>query len=619
MKRKYVYNICVISIDFVAYFLLSLFACVIFTRSFNELDTAFIVSSLVLSLIKIVFNLVVGNYRLLWAYSIRRNMVRLITTSIGLDLLFLGLSFIPQIDNSIGFNSSIYFSLMLLEFFYFVTSRYFISLYLNKAVNSKNEKEDKISKTELPNTLIIGAGGAGAMVLNEIGNKKEFGYNIVGFVDDSQDKIGTIIGNVKVYGPISTINELVETMGIKKIIVAIPSAGMTRIREIVNSINYKNISVEIVPDKSKMLQSGIKSTIRKVDIADLLGREAIELDTSRLNEFINGKTILVTGGGGSIGSEICRQVLQYHPKQLVIFDIYENTTYELKTELDMTYRTGDYHPNYIALIGSVRDRARLEEVFSQYKPDIIFHAAAHKHVPLMEDSPYETVKNNIIGTYNVADYADKYGAEKMVLISTDKAVNPTNVMGASKRFCEMVVEAWNKKSKHTNYSMVRFGNVLGSHGSVIPLFKKQIENGGPVTVTSDKINRFFMTIPEACGLVIQSGAYAKGGEKFILDMGEPVKIIDLAKNLIKLSGLELGKDIDIEITGLRPGEKLYEEILLKTANATKTENDKIYVEYSKYPLSISKIDEIISHLLEIGHENQKVLEYLKEIEIIKEK
>nr|MCR4661253.1 polysaccharide biosynthesis protein [Clostridia bacterium] len=274
-------------------------------------------------------------------------------------------------------------------------------------------------------------------------------------------------------------------------------------------------------------------------------------------------------------------------------------------------------PDYLALIGSVRDLDRLDEVFSTYHPDIIFHAAAHKHVPLVEDSPYESIKNNIKGTYNVAYMANKYKAQKMVLISTDKAVNPTNVMGASKRFCEMVVEAWNNESKTTDYSMVRFGNVLGSHGSVIPLFKKQILEGGPVTVTSPEITRFFMTIPEACSLVIQSGAYAKGGEKFILDMGEPVKIVDLAKNLIKLSGLELDKDIKIEFTGLRPGEKLYEELLLKTANATKTENEKIFVEYSKNPLSLKKIDEIIEHLVSIGHKNKMILDYLKELEIIK--
>lgn len=388
-------------------------------------------------------------------------------------------------------------------------------------------------------------------------------------------------------------------------------------KEVVNIIDYKDVTVEVLPDKTKLLQSNLQANLRKVEIADLLGRSPVELDKTKLNDFINDKTVLVTGGGGSIGSEIARQILDYNPKQLIIFDIYENTTYELKTELDMKYHKSEKKPNYLALIGSVRDVNRVEEIFKTYHPDIIFHAAAHKHVPLMEDSPYEAIKNNVRGTYNVAMMADKYKATKMVLISTDKAVNPTNVMGATKRFCEMVVEAWNKKSKNTNYSMVRFGNVLGSHGSVIPLFKKQIENGGPVTVTSAEINRFFMTIPEACGLVIQSGAYAKGGEKFILDMGQPVKIIDLAKNMIKLSGLELGKDIEIEITGLRPGEKLYEELLLKTANATKTENDKIFVEVSKHPFNLEKIEEIINHLLEIGHDNKAVLEYLQELEIIK--
>lgn len=613
MNKKRLYNVCIALLDFVIFFVLCIFANLLITKDSQTLDLEFIISSLVLATFKVVVGFCFRTYSLLWMFSIRKNLVQLLGIVLGFDLAFLAISFIPQIAQSTGFRTSIYISLMLLEFCYLVCSRFIMSVYFNQFY--KQVKDVK----KPANTLIVGAGNAGAMMLNEIGAKREYGYHIVGFCDDSEDKIGTVINGVRVYGPIDKINDFVKKLSVEKIVIALPSAGMNRMKEIVNIIDYKNIQVEILPDKSKLLQSDLHSNVRKVEIADLLGRTQVELDKSQLDQFINGKTILVTGGGGSIGSEIVRQVLEYKPKLLIIFDIYENTTYELKMELDMKYRYASWKPNYICLIGSVRDANRIEEVFSIYHPDIIFHAAAHKHVPLMEDSPFEAIKNNVKGTYNVAMMADKYKASKMVLISTDKAVNPTNVMGATKRFCEMIVEAWNHQSQNTNYSMVRFGNVLGSNGSVIPLFKKQIENGGPVTVTSTEINRFFMTIPEACGLVIQSGAYAKGGEKFILDMGEPVKIIDLAKNMIKLSGLELGKDINIEVTGLRPGEKLYEELLLKTANATKTENDKIFVEDSNHPFDLKKIEEIIDHLLEIGHDNQKVLNYLKEIEIIKTK
>ena len=611
MKKRVLYNLGLAFIDLIVFYMLCILSVFVVTRNPGYLDPYFLITTLVISFLKIGISYALKAYNMLWMYSIRRNLTKLILITIGTDMIFLILSIVPAIGEYTKMSSSIFITFMLMEFAYLVMSRFALSIYFNYFYHKKAQPD------KLVPTIIVGAGSAGAMVLNEIGNKKEYGYKIVGFLDDSEDKIGQVINNVKVYGPISQINEFVKKLGAKKVIIAIPSVGIAKLKEITNLIEYKDIQVEILPDKAKLLQNGLSSTIRKVEIADLLGRTPIELDKTKLNDFINNKTVLVTGGGGSIGSEICRQVLNYNPRKLIIFDIYENTTYELKTELDIKYRTYENKPDYLALIGSVRDEARLEEVFSKYKPNIVFHAAAHKHVPLMEDSPFEAIKNNIKGTYNVAKMADKYKAEKMVLISTDKAVRPTNVMGASKRFCEMVVEAWNAKSKNTKYSMVRFGNVLGSNGSVIPLFRKQIEAGGPVTVTSAEINRFFMTIPEACGLVIESGAYAEGGEKFILDMGEPVKIIDLAKNMIKLSGLELGKDIDIEITGLRPGEKLYEELLLKTANATKTQNDKIYVEKGIHPFDLEKIDEIIAHLCEIGHNNKEVLEYLQELEIIK--
>lgn len=607
MSKKSIYSISLAILDFGIFFVICILSFLLVTGQ-GSLPLNFIITALSVSAGKVFFSILFKNYNLLWMYSIRRNLVKLLLLTIGLDMLLLCLSWITAVTDATGFRASIYFVVMLMEFCYLVISRFSLTIYLTKFYKRK-----KNLNVEPVRTLIVGAGNAGAMVLNELG-KKEFGHHIVGFADDSKDKIGTYISNVKVYGPVEKINEISKKLRIQKIIIAMPSAGISRIKEVVNEINYKDVVVEMLPDKSKLLQSDLKTNIRKVEIADLLGRTPIQLDQSGLLKFIRGKVILVTGGGGSIGSEIVRQLLQYQPRLVIIFDIYENSVYELKTSLDMIYDTKMLRDRYICLIGSVRDPKRLDEIFEQYHPNLIFHAAAHKHVPLMEDSPKEAVKNNVVGTYNVARIAEKYKAEKMVLISTDKAVNPTNVMGATKRFCEMIVETWDQMAKETSYSMVRFGNVLGSNGSVIPLFRKQIENGGPVTVTSDEINRFFMTIPEACGLVIQSAAYAKGGEKFILDMGQPVKIIDLAKNMIKLSGLELGKDIEIEITGLRPGEKLYEELILNTATASKTENDKIFVEYCDNPLPLSKVEEFIANLLNLGDDNKTVINYLKDVE-----
>lgn len=610
MNKKRIYSLVISVADFGIFFVICIISLLLITRQ-ADIPINFVISALCVSAGKVFFGWLINNYKLLWMYSIRRNLVKLISITLGVDLFLLLISWIPAVSEYTTFTTSISFVVMLMEFTYLVISRYVLSVFLTRIY-----KKGKVAYSSPLRTLIVGAGSAGSMVLNELG-RKEFGHHIVGFVDDSKDKIGTVISNVRVYGPIEKINEIAKKTNAQKIIIAIPAAGIARMKEVANHIDYKGVTVEILPDKTRLLQSDLKNNIRRVEIADLLGRTPIELDKSKLIDFIQNKIILVTGGGGSIGSEIVRQLLDYNPKLVVVFDIYENNVYELKMSLDMKYRHEPEKKKYLALIGSVRDSERLEEIFKTYHPDIVFHAAAHKHVPLMEDSPKEAIKNNIRGTYNVAKLANKYKIQKMVLISTDKAVNPTNVMGATKRFCEMIVEAWNHESAETNYSMVRFGNVLGSNGSVIPLFRKQIENGGPVTVTSEEINRFFMTIPEACGLVIQSGAYAQGGEKFILDMGQPVKIIDLAKNMIKLSGLELGKDIDIEITGLRPGEKLYEELLLKTANASKTENDKIFVEYSNHPLSLDKIDEVIDNLLKIGDDNKTIIGYLKEIEDFK--
>ncbi len=619
MSKEKLFNYIAVPLaDALFFFVILLFSNLVLEEfSWATLGRAFYLGIALIAVFKVLFHASLGTYRLIWRYSIKYNNIKVVLFSILIDVCLLGVSFIPFFDQKIQFSYVVAIVSAGFDIIYLLGSRLLMWLVYDRYYNLK-KRGVEANKNKV-RTLIIGAGDAGSMILREIGEDKALQYQIVGFVDDSNEKIGRQINGIKIYGPIENINSIIKERKATHVIVAMPSAGRERAKEVLNLIDYKGVEVEIAPNKEKYLKKDLFSGIKKVDIADLLGRDQVELDKDKLNEFLNNKTILVTGGGGSIGSEIVRQVLEYHPHLVIIFDIYENTTYELKTELDFKYKNVEEKPHYIALIGSVRDEARLEEVFSTYKPDIIFHAAAHKHVPLMEDSPFETIKNNIKGTYNVAKMADKYHAMKMVLISTDKAVRPTNVMGASKRFCEMVVEARNAKSEHTKYSMVRFGNVLGSHGSVIPLFKSQIKNGGPVTVTSDKITRFFMTIPEACGLVIESGAYASGGEKFILDMGEPVKIIDLAKNLIKLSGLELGKDIDIEITGLRPGEKLYEELLLETANAQKTQNDKIYVEYADHPFNLEQIEKIIAHLESIGHDNKAMLDYLKEIEIIKVK
>ena len=341
-------------------------------------------------------------------------------------------------------------------------------------------------------------------------------------------------------------------------------------------------------------------SIREVDVNDLLGRETVKLDYSGIADYLQEKIVLVTGGGGSIGSELCRQIVRFNPKQLIILDIYENNAYEIQMEL----KRNCPELNLVTLIGSVRDKVRLEHVFNQYKPQVVFHAAAHKHVPLMEDSPCEAIKNNVMGTLNVAEAASKYNVERFVLISTDKAVNPTNVMGASKRLCEMIIQAINKESK-TDFVAVRFGNVLGSNGSVVPLFKKQIAKGGPVTLTHKEITRFFMTIPEAAQLVLQAGVYAKGGEIFVLDMGEPVKIYDLAKNLIKLSGFEPNKDIEIEVTGLRPGEKLYEELLMDEEGLKNTAHEKIFIGKPGY-FNLVKLKQAISRLMYISSKNDMV-------------
>ena len=423
------------------------------------------------------------------------------------------------------------------------------------------------------NVMIIGAGQAGRTLINEIKTSKHLTDRVCCIIDDNPSKGGRFLEGVKIVGNREDIPEAAKKYRIDKIIYAIPdSSGQTR-KEILHICSKTGCEVQVVPGIYQLMNGEVSvSKLRKVDIQDLLGRDPINVNIDEICGYIKDKVVMVTGGGGSIGSELCRQIAKSSPKTLIIFDIYENNAYDIQQELLRKYPELDL----VTLIGSVRNTARLDYVLGKYHPDLVFHAAAHKHVPLMEDSPNEAVKNNVFGTYKMAMAAVKYGVKKFVLISTDKAVNPTNIMGASKRLCEMVVQMMNRKSS-TEFVAVRFGNVLGSNGSVIPLFKKQIAEGGPVTVTHPDIIRYFMTIPEAVSLVLQAGYYAKGGEIFVLDMGEPMKIADMARNLIRLSGYEPDVDIKIVYTGLRPGEKLYEELLMKEEGLKKTENKMIYI------------------------------------------
>lgn len=432
---------------------------------------------------------------------------------------------------------------------------------------------DFFNKKDYVKVMIVGAGSAGTMILREMQHHPEGKYYPAALIDDSELKAGKIISGVKVLGNRSRIEEIAKQKAIDEIIIAIPTLKLEDKKEIINLCGKTSCKVKIIPSISELIEGKVSmNQIRQVQVEDLLGRDAITLDSKGISEYIKGNTILVTGGGGSIGSELCRQIVKFYPKQLLVLDIYENNAYDLQNELKSKYP----NLNLKVIIASVRDRKRLERIFHEYKPHIVFHAAAHKHVPLMEENPSEAVKNNIFGTLNVAECADKYGANRFVMISTDKAVNPTNIMGASKRACEMIVQAMDKGSK-TEFVAVRFGNVLGSNGSVIPLFKRQIAQGGPVTLTHKDITRFFMTIPEAAQLVLQAGAYAEGGEIFVLDMGKPVKIYDLACDLIRLSGFEPGRDIEIRVTGLRPGEKLYEELLMAEEGLGSTSHEKIFV------------------------------------------
>lgn len=509
-------------------------------------------------------------YRTMWQFASVDEMVRIVlgVTTACVIVTLMGYSLLGERR----FPNSVYLGGWLLAMALIGGTRLMYRM-IHKA---RRKGLQGLSNEDKTRVMVVGAGEMGSMVIKEMQNAPESRAIPVCAIDDDRSKRGIRIHGVKVVGGRESIPRMVVRYNVDQIIFAIPSVKNSEKQKIMSICAKTGCQMKTVPSLYEIMEEGEHTSysIRDVEILDLLGRDEVKLNVEEISGYLAGKTVLVTGGGGSIGSELCRQIVLFRPKRLIIFDIYENNAYDLQNELLMRYKD----LNLEVLIGSVRDKARVDHVFRVFKPDVVFHAAAHKHVPLMELSPGEAVKNNVFGTLNVAQAADEFGTKRMVLISTDKAVNPTNVMGATKRICELIIQYYSRRSTHTEYAAVRFGNVLGSNGSVIPLFKKQIASGGPVTITHPDIIRYFMTIPEAARLVIQAGGMAKGGEIFVLDMGEPVKILDLARNMIRLSGLEPDVDIKIKYIGLRPGEKLYEELLLDSeGKCEKTQHDLIYI------------------------------------------
>ncbi len=521
-------------------------------------------------IITLLFNSIFNLYTKLWKYASVDELLSIIYSLTLANVVFIIYSYFINyklIGSYYRFPVPVHFIFWLLSVSLLGGTRFLHRIVYENKLPRKNREESI-------NIIIVGAGDASALLIKEIKKHVEFNYNIIGLVDDDSNKQEKIICGVKVIGKTKNIPKITNDYYIEEIILAIPSVDYQTKKKIIGVCKQTECKLKTIPGIYEIIDGKVNiNKLRDVNIEDLLGREEVTLDVSNINKYVNNRIVMVTGGGGSIGSELCRQIAKFNPKELIILDNYENNAYELQMELNNKF------PNLKkqVIIASIREIERLRDVFGELKPEVVFHAAAHKHVPLMEDNPAEAIKNNIIGTYNLVRCSDEFGVIKFVQISTDKAVNPTNIMGASKRFCELIIQAYDKKSD-TEYVAVRFGNVLGSNGSVIPLFKKQIALGGPITVTHPEINRFFMTIPEAAQLVIQAGAIAKGGEIFVLDMGEPVKIADLAKDLITLSGLRPNIDIKIEYTGLRPGEKLYEELLMDETALTSTGHNKIFIE-----------------------------------------
>ncbi len=551
---------------------------------------------ILIGVLAVIINYLFGLYRSVWSFAGTDEIVRGTAAAIA-DTIILFVVDRVFFEGILHYKGHLPFWRYIIIFIFFLVSIIAPRIGYRSLRRLKHLSDKR--NPDIDRIMIVGAGFMGNFVIDSLANDDfKNGVPVIA-LDDNPAKSHKKINGVKVAGKCDEIPELAKKYEIDQIIICLPSASAARQKELIALAMQTDAKVKISPTVEDMLEDGGKRRVRNVDITDLLSRDEVKLD-KKVCRYLIGKTVLVTGGGGSIGSEICKQVARYNPKSIIVFDIYENCAFELQNELIDKY--GDNIDINIR-IGSVRDMDRLREIFEEFHPDVVFHAAAHKHVPLMEDSPCEAVKNNVFGTYNVAVIADEFKVPKMVILSTDKAVNPTNVMGCTKRITEIIVQYMNDKSENTEYAAVRFGNVLGSHGSVIPIFKKQIEEGGPVKVTHPDITRYFMTIPEAAQLVCQAGGLAKGGEVFVLDMGEPVKIMDLAKNLIHLSGFT-EDEIGIEITGLRPGEKLYEELAMDSEMATreKTANEKIYV---TQPMDINddEFEKMLKSLEDIDDEN----------------
>ncbi|MEL7660041.1 nucleoside-diphosphate sugar epimerase/dehydratase [Acetobacterium wieringae] len=531
----------------------------------SEVISIYLSSVFILTVGKLLIYRFFDLYNSLWSYASVEELIKILLAVIVANVF--GTAYLFYMGERLYFG--IYLTSMLFEIAFVSSGRFSYRLVRslkNRKIFMKQDVRKKI--------LIIGSGATATLIATEIKNHALSYGQVVGFIDEDAKKLNKTIAGVKVLGNNYDIGSIVHKFNINEIIIATPTADPTTLRMIISECKRTPAKVRIVPGIREMIDGQVSlSKIRDVEIEDLLGRETVNLNIREVVSYLEGKIIMVTGGGGSIGSELCRQIARFNPGKLIILDNYENNAYEIQNELINDYEN---KINLDVIIASVRDRDDVFAIIEAYHPDVIFHAAAHKHVPLMERSPWEAIKNNVFGTKNVAEAAHEFGVDRFVMVSTDKAVNPTNIMGASKRICEMIIQGLARQSK-TKFTAVRFGNVLGSNGSVVPLFKKQIKEGGPVTVTHKEIIRYFMTIPEAAQLVIQSGAIAKGGEIFVLDMGQPVKIFDLAVDLIKLSGLKLNEDIEIEIIGLRPGEKLYEELLMDEEGLKETCFEKIRV------------------------------------------
>lgn len=558
----------------------------------------FLASFVTYTMMKIVIFYILGMYNSLWKYASVEELFQVVFASCVGTAAVLSYSFVTEAH----LPRSMYIMTCVLDMVMVGGVRFGY-----RAARRIKRSREGITKHGFKRVMVVGAGEAGAAVVKELKTHEELKSIPVALMDDNELKIGRKVCGVKVFGDRYHIRKIAKQQSIDEIIVAIPSSSKKEIREILEECSRTKCKLRMVPGMYELIDGQVEiEKIREVDIEDLLGREPVKVDLQEICGYISHRSVLITGGGGSIGSELCRQIATFRPRKLIILDIYENNAYDIQNEL----RRNDPALDLEVVIASVRDKSRLDEVFSKYKPEVVFHAAAHKHVPLMEDNPQEAIKNNVLGSLNVVHCADEYGVSKFVLISTDKAVNPTNVMGATKRITEMIVQSMKDRSK-TEFVAVRFGNVLGSNGSVIPLFKDQIKSGGPVTVTHPDVTRFFMTIPEAAQLVIQAGAMAKGGEIFVLDMGEPVKIIDLAEKLIRLSGFEPDVDVDIKVTGLRPGEKLYEELLMSEEGLTETRHKKIFIGKPlniDYKVLMSEINQLKKY---IYGESSEVKDYIE--------